>query len=151
MNPARIRLSFPDEGTEAVAELLWDAAPKTCAAIAGLLPIRGIVHQAIYSGSESVMLLETLLKLDRENATWDVKLGDLAFTWLAAGSSYKVTKDFAELCWFYDHDARPSMWEGPIAVNVFARIHEPADPFYDVCRAIRRAGVKPIVVEAVQR
>ena len=89
-----------------------------------------------------------MLKLEKENATWDVKRGDLAFTWLAADSSYKVTEDFAELCWFYDHDARPSMWEGPVAVNVFARIVEPADAFYAFCRRIRREGIKPIVVEA---
>jgi hypothetical protein len=144
----RVRLRFEEAGAEAFAELLWDQAPVTCAAVVSLLPIQGIVHQAIYSGSESVMRLPTLLKLEKENATWDVKRGDLAFTWLAADSSYKVTEDFAELCWFYDHDARPSMWEGPVAVNVFARIVEPADAFYAFCRRIRREGIKPIVVEA---
>lgn len=147
---SRLRLCFEDAGAEAQAELLWDKAAVTCAAVAAQLPIRGLVHQAIYSGSESVMRLPNLLKLDKENATWDVKRGDLAFAWLAAGSSYKVTEDFAELCWFYDHDARPSMWEGPVAVNVFARIVEPAEAFYAVCRRIRREGVKPILVEAVQ-
>lgn len=99
-------------------------------------------------GSKSVLVLDHVLKLDKENATSNVRRGDLAFTWMAAGSGYGVTSDFAELCWFYDHDARPSMWEGPVEVNVFARIVEPADDFYAVCRRIRREGVKPLIVEA---
>jgi len=145
--PNQLRLSF--DGTEAacVATLLWDAAPRTCAAVIDLLPARGLVHQAIYSGSESVLLLHQLLKLDKEHATSTVRRGDLGFTWMAAGSSYGVAEDFSELCWFYDHDARPSMWEGPVEVNVFARIVEPADAFYAMCRRLRREGVKPLTVE----
>ena len=93
------------------------------------------------------MRLDALLRLDKEHATSTVRRGDLAFTWLAAGSSYGVTADFAELCWFYDHDAQPRMWEGPVEVNVFAKIVEPADAFYTMCRRLRREGVKPITVE----
>jgi hypothetical protein len=115
--------------------------------VVGFLPVRGSVHQAIYSGSESVLVLPQLLKLDQENATSDVRRGDLAFVWLAAGSGYGIVEDFAELCWFYDHDSRPSMFEGPVPVNVFARIVEPADAFYAMCRRIRREGVKPLTVE----
>ncbi|MFN0055853.1 MAG: DUF3830 family protein [Planctomycetales bacterium] len=148
--PAQLRLSFPEAGASALADLLWDAAPQTCAAVVSLLPTRGVAHQAIYSGSETVMRLEQLTKLDKEHATWEVRRGDLAFTWIAAGSAYNVNEDFAELCWFYDHDARPSMWEGPVAVNVFARIVEPADAFYQMCRRIRREGIKPITVEVFQ-
>ena len=146
--PTELRLSF--DATDAVcrATLLWDAAPRTCAAIIRELPIRGLVHQAIYSGSESVLLLPELIKLDKENATSAVRRGDLAFTWLAAGLSYGVVEDFAELCWFYDHDAQPRMWEGPVDVNVFARIVEPADAFYAMCRRLRREGVKPLTIEA---
>lgn len=148
MLPTQLRLQFPDEHTCCVAELLWDAAPQTCRAIVDLLPIRGPVHQAIYSGSESVLVLDRVVKLDKENATANVKRGDLAFTWMMAGSGYGVTSDFAELCWFYDHDARPSMWEGPVEVNVFARIIEPADAFYAICRRIRREGIKQLIVAA---
>jgi hypothetical protein len=147
--PNQIRLSFDGTDAACVATMLWEAAPRTCAAVVGLLPIRAMVHQAIYSGSESVLVLPQLLKLDKENATSDVRRGDLAFIWIAAGSSYGITEDFAELCWFYDHDARPSMWEGPALVNVFARIVEPADAFYAMCRRIRREGVKPLTVEAL--
>jgi hypothetical protein len=144
----QLQLSFDVTDAACMATLLWEAAPRTCAAVVELLPIRGLVHQAIYSGSESVLLLPRLVKLAKENATSAVRRGDLAFAWLAAGSSYGVAEDFAELCWFYDHDAQPRMWEGPVEVNVFARIVEPADIFYAMCRRLRREGVKPLTVEA---
>lgn len=139
----QIQLVFPQEDVIAVADLLWNKAPQTCEAICERLPIQGPVHQAIYSGSESVMLLEEVLRLPQENARSEISRGEVGFAWLEAGSSYGVTEDFAEICWFYDVDARPSMWEGPVDVNVFAQIVEPADEFYQVCRRIRREGVKP--------
>ncbi|MBI3920119.1 MAG: DUF3830 family protein, partial [Armatimonadetes bacterium] len=38
---------------------------------------------------------------------------------------------------------------GPVPVNVFARIVEPADEFYSVCRRMRREGAKPFGIEPV--
>ena len=57
----QIQLVFPQEDVIAVADLLWNKAPQTCEAICERLPIQGPVHQAIYSGSESVMLLEEVI------------------------------------------------------------------------------------------
>ena len=145
----RIRFSFPAEGVSAEAELLWRAAPRTCEELVKLLPLQGTTHHAIYSGSECVLLLPTVLRLPPENATSNVKRGDIGFAWMAKGSSYGVTDDFAEICWFYDIDAQPRMWEGPVEVSLFARFVEPADPFYAVCRRMRREGIKPLHVELV--
>lgn len=140
-------LTFPTENVHAEAELLWHAAPETCKAIMELRAIAGTAHHGIYSGSECVLLLEKLLRLPPENATSKVTRGDVGFTWMAAGQAYGVTHDFAEICWFYDIDAEPRMWEGPVAVNLFARIKEPADDFYQVCRRMRREGIKPFRVD----
>ncbi len=145
--PAKIRLAFVEEDVSANATLLWGDAPTTCSAVAGLLAVGGVAHHGIYSGSEAVLLLPTLLRLAPEHATAHVRKGDVAFTWLAAGSSYGVEQDFSEICWFYDIDARPSMWEGPVPVSVFARIDEPADDFYAICRRMRREGVKRFRIE----
>jgi hypothetical protein len=144
---ARIRLKFPQENVAAIATLLWEEAPATCSAVASLLPVAGVAHHGVYSGSEAVLILPDLLRLAPEHATADVTRGDVAFTWIAAGSSYGVEHDFSEICWFYDIDARPSMWEGPVPVNIFARIDEPADEFYAVCRRMRREGIKPFSIE----
>jgi len=145
-----IRLSFPEEQASAEAELLYREAPQTCEAIVRLLPIVGTAHHAIYSGSECVVLLDEVLYLPQENATHKVTRGDVGFCWMAAGSFYGVTADFAEICWFYDFDAEPRMWEGPVAVNRFARIVEPAEAFYAVCRRMRREGVKPVRVDLLE-
>ena len=145
--PTHILLGFPEEAASARARLLWDDAPVTCEALAAALPVRGQSHHAIYSGSECVLLLPDVLRLAKENATSDVKRGQVAFTWMEAGAAYGVEHDFAEVCWFYDIDAQPRMWGGEVEVNVFAEIEEPAEDFYRVCFRMRREGVKPCGIE----
>lgn len=149
--PRRIRLTFTSEGVSALADLLEEAAPKTCAAIWNSLPAEGEAHHAIYSGSECVLLLPVVLRVEKENATSEVSPGDVGFAWFQPGDSWVVEKEFAEICWFYDRDARPSMPEGPVPINVFARVTDGADAFFAVCRRMRREGVKPFRVERVER
>ena len=67
--------------------------------------------------------------------------GDVGFLTVETGSGYGIEDDYAEVCWFYDLDAVPSMPEGPIAVNVFARLYD-ADIFFAVCRRMRLEGAK---------
>ena len=143
-----IVLRFPQEKAAARVRLLWEKAPMTCAAIADLLPSSGSAHHGIYSGSECVFVLPEVIKVDAEHATSDVRKGQVGFTWMAAGSSYGVQADFAEVCWFYDLDAQPRMWEGPVAVSIFGEIVEDAEDFYAVCFRMRREGVKPFLIEA---
>jgi hypothetical protein len=96
------------------------------------------------------LVLPEVIRLAPENAYSKVTRGEVAFTWFAAGSAYGVARDFAEIIWFYDLDAEPRMWEGPVAVNVFARIVEPAEHFYSTCRRMRTEGVKPCQIEIVR-
>jgi hypothetical protein len=146
----QIRLIFLTEGVSALAELREEEAPETCAAVWKALPARGEAHHAIYSGSECVLLLPEVVRVPPENATTDVSPGDVGFVWLTPESSWVVDKEFAEIVWFYDRDARPSMPEGPTPVNLFARITEGAESFYAVCRRMRREGVKPLSIERVE-
>ena len=146
--PNTLLLRFVDEAAVARVKLQWDQAPATCAGIVDLLPTQGTAHHGIYSGSECVYLLPDVLRLEDENATSDVRKGQVGFTWMAAGSAYGVNADFAEICWFYDLDAKPQMWEGPVTVNLFGEIVEPADDFYAVCYRMRREGCKLLVIEA---
>jgi hypothetical protein len=145
--PEAIYLRFMEQQAAARAVLLWDKAPQTCAAIIDRLPVSGDVHHAIYSGSECVHVLKNPLRLAKEHATSQVTKGQVAFVMLAAGSSFGVEDDISEICWFYDVDAQPRMWEGPVEVNIFAEICEPASAFYAACRRMRREGVKPIRIE----
>ena len=54
-----------------------------------------------------------------------------------------------ELCWFYGRDGRPNMPDGPVAINLFARMIGNTTDFFEVCYRIRREGVKPLRIERV--
>lgn len=146
----QIRFTFTAEGVSAIAELLEEAAPNTCNAIWDALPVSGESHHAIYSGSEAVLLLPEMVRVEPENATTEVTTGDVGYTYFLPGASVTVDTEFSEICWFYHWDARPSMWEGPTPVSIFARFTEGAEPFYAACKRMRREGVKPLTIERVE-
>ena len=146
--PVRIVLTFVDEGVAAEAELLADQAPRTCAAVLAALPQATEAHHAIYSGSEVAFVLDRDLGIGKENATARVLPGDLAYTRFQGGEWYGFPDSFSELCWFYDRDAVPSMPDGPVPVNVFARFVDGFDAFAAVCRRMRREGVKRVEVRS---
>ena len=148
-NPTALRFTFVEEQVSAHADLLWDVAPITCKQVCEALPSEGKSHHGIYSGSECVQILDELVKIPSENATSSVTKGQVAFTWMAAGSCYGVENDFAEICWFYDIDAEPRMWGGVVEVNIFAEFRDSSEEFYLVCRRMRREGVKPLRIEVV--
>jgi hypothetical protein len=138
---AEIVFRFLDEDVAARARLLREEAPETCRAVWDSLPASGLARHGIYSGSEVYLILPAVLAAPREHATTIVGPGDVAFLTVDKGSGYGIEEGYSEVCWFYDLDAKPSMPEGPIAVNVFARL-ENADAFFAVCRRMRLEGAK---------
>ena len=146
---ARLSITFVDDGVTATAELFADEAPKTVAAVLAALPQSGEAHHATYSGSEVAFILDRDLGIGMENATSKVLPGDLAYTRFDGGVMWGFPTSFAELCWFYDRDAVPSMPDGPVQVNIFGKFIEGFDQFAAVCRRMRREGVKRIEVTIV--
>jgi Protein of unknown function (DUF3830) len=140
-----IVLRFVDEGVSASARLLSEHAPETCRAVLGALPAAGSARHGIYSGSEVYLVLPEVIEPPREHATTIVGPGDVGFLTVEKGSGYGIEEDYSEICWFYDLDATPSMPEGPIAVNIFARLHD-ADDFFAVCRRMRLEGAKKVEI-----
>ena len=136
---------FLDEGVTASARLLREEAPETCRAVLEALPAAGSARHGIYSGSEVYLVLPVLLAPPREHATTIVGAGDVGFLTVEKGSGYGIEEDYSEVCWFYDLDATPSMPEGPIAVNIFAQLHD-ADAFFAVCRRMRVEGAKKLEI-----
>lgn len=136
---------FLDEGVAASARLLREQAPETCSAVMSALPAVGSARHGIYSGSEVYLILPALLEPPREHATTIVGPGDVGFLTVEMGSGYSIEVSYSEVCWFYDLDATPSMPEGPIAVNVFARLYD-TDAFFGVCRRMRLEGAKRIEI-----
>ncbi|HJQ84485.1 MAG TPA: DUF3830 family protein [Candidatus Binatia bacterium] len=143
--PGEIVFRFPDEGVAAPARLLEEEAPETCRAVLGALPVAGRACHGIYSGSEIYLLLPEVLTPPREHATTSVAPGDVGFLTVEPGASYGFEAGHSEICWFYDVDATPSMAEGPIAVNVFARLHD-ADALFAVCRRMRVEGARKLEI-----
>ena len=140
-----IVVRFLDEGVAASAQLLREEAPETCRAVLDALPAAGSARHGIYSGSEVYLVLPVLLSPPREHTTTIVGPGDVGFLTVEKGSGYGIEEGYSEICWFYDLDATPSMPEGPIAVNVFARLHD-ARPFFAVCRRMRSEGAKSVEI-----
>jgi hypothetical protein len=137
---------FLDEGVVGRARLLGKLeAPETCRAVLDALPAAGLARHGIYSGSEVYLVLPELLRPPREHATTVVGPGDVGFLTVEKGSGYGIEEDYSEVCWFYDLDATPSMPEGPIAVNIFARFYD-ADAFFAVCRRMRVEGAKRLEI-----
>jgi len=136
---------FLDEGVAASARLLREQAPETCRAVVDVLPTAGSARHGIYSGSEVYLVLPELLAPPREHATTIVGPGDVGFLTVEKGSGYGIEEAYSEVCWFYDLDATPSMPEGPIAVNVFARLFD-ADDFFAFCRRMRLEGAKRVEI-----
>jgi Protein of unknown function (DUF3830) len=138
-------LRFLDENVAATGLLLHEQAPETCRAVCDALPVSGLARHGIYSGSEVYLILPTQLTVPREHATTIVGAGDVGFLTVEKGSGYGIDEGYSEVCWFYDLDASPSMPEGPIAVNVFARLQD-ADAFLAVCRRMRLEGAKSLEI-----
>jgi hypothetical protein len=136
---------FVDEGVAASARLHREQAPETCRAVLDVLPAAGSARHGIYSGSEVYLVLPVLLAPPREHATTIVEPGDVGFLTVEKGSGYGIEDSYSEVCWFYDLDATPSMPEGPIAVNVFARLYD-AEAFFAVCRRMRLEGAKRVEI-----
>jgi Protein of unknown function (DUF3830) len=144
--PGEIVFRFSDEGVAASARLL-EKAPETCRAVLEALPVTGLARHGIYSGSEVYLVLPEIVRPPLERATTIVRPGDVGFLTVEGGSGYGIDESYSEICWFYDLDATPSMPEGPIAVNVFARLDD-ADAFFAVCRRMRLEGAKRIEIAA---
>ncbi|MCA9860489.1 MAG: DUF3830 family protein [Thermomicrobiales bacterium] len=142
----RIRFEFVDEGVSAVAELDEISAPRSCAAVLAALPQEGDAHHATYSGSEVAFVLDRDLHIGLENATSKVIPGDLAYTRFEGGVMFGVPESFSELAWFYDRDATPSMADGPVPMNIIGTFVEGFAEFAQVCRVMRRSGVKHVKI-----
>ena len=143
----QIRLTFIDEGISIGAAMLDAQAPKTCQIIWDLLPLEEDAVHAIYSGSEIAYFLSQDIKIPKENQTSRVLPGDICYFRLEPGTMQEWANGITELCWFYDRDGRPNMPDGPVAVNVFARMNHDTTDFFKMCRRIRREGIKRVRIE----
>ena len=145
-----IEIRFVEDDIAVQAELLTEQMPRTCDELLKNLPLESVATHARYSGSEVAMLLDNSIRVDREKATCAVVPGDVAYIWLNQDDHYGLDEDVSEICWFYDRDACPQMFEGPMRVNVFARIVGDTAAFYQACADTRITGQKTVRISLVE-
>ena len=145
-----IKLLFIDQNISARARLLEDEMPRTCDELLQRLPLQSDATHARYSGSEVAMLLSTDIKIGREKATCAVQTGDVAYVWLNQDDHYGLGDDVSEICWFYDRDSCPTMAEGPVRVNIFARIEGDATEFYKASANTRITGQTKVRISLIE-
>lgn len=148
MQTRSIRLTFIEENVSATATLLWDRAPGICAKLIERLPLNGNSFHAMYSGSEIALEVPHLPKIELEHATTMMSPGEIAYVHLSAGEYYGVESDISEICWVYDIDGKPSMYEGAVPVSVFARLDDVPE-FIAVCFRMRLEGQKELRIEGI--
>ena len=146
-----IEMRYVEDNVAVRARLLEEEMPRTCMELIRRLPLEARSIHARYSGSEVAMLISTDIKSGREKATCAVLPGEIAYVWLNRDDHYGLDDNVSEICWFYDRDASPRMWEGPIAVNIFARIEGDATAFYQACADTRLKGPKTMRISLVGR
>lgn len=145
-----LEIRFIEENIAVKARLLEEEMPRTCAGLLKHLPLEGTATHARYSGSEVAVLISNKIRIAREKATCAVLPGDVAYIWLNRDDHYGLDEDVSEICWFYDRDSQPRMWEGPVRVNIFARIEQNAAEFYKASADTRISGVKKVSLKLIK-
>jgi hypothetical protein len=150
----KIRISFPDDGISAVADLLEEDCPNTCEAIWRLLPLRVQAIHDIWSGHQVLAHLDHTFVLPPENAlTYLPVPGDIFYYYRPRnyfrGSPYGRYES-AEIGIVYDRDTRPQGPRGPEAVNLFANISSSREGFARACEDMIYRGQKTLLIEKME-
>lgn len=141
-------LVFDIEGVAARARLLEEAAPVTCRTIWERLPLSGPAGHAMLSGTSVALYIDPSIVLPEENATIHIQTGDVMFTHYNARERHGFPEALSEIYWAYDRYCQPKApgKMTPVIPNVFAEFLPGAQPFYEVCRRIRREGSKLVTI-----
>jgi hypothetical protein len=156
-------LRFQIEDSYAVVQLLWDAAPRTCAALVEALPdgTEVMACHARHSGAEALFLTpEVLRDVGDENASLEYDVGDVLFGYEPSGICQHAAEDASEVAWIYHGAAFPRRWvsddgdptnqRGPwhcvdVALNKWGKVVEESG-FYDRCQRMPRTGEQKLYI-----
>lgn len=144
-----IVLRIPEHDVRAVADLLDDRAPETCALIWDRLPLESRLIHGMYSGPELFVVLPGFPGVRVENQVQRALPGDVGYWHNEAGIHAQAPNEVAELVFVYDRGVSIKGSDGSDSwVNLFARIrvHE-AEEFFAVCKRQRREGPFTLQVE----
>jgi len=159
MNRKRIKLTFLKENVSAVAELLFDLAPKTCRCIWELLksPVEGQAIHAMWTGRELSFPIPAArfpndegLAVPPENQTVIPIPGDLiwnAYHPYQWQGNPEAVYDFGI---FYGRDSRLLLPVGWRPSNRFGSIVDNLEAFAVVCALCQREGFKSLQLSRLE-
>lgn len=150
----KIRISFPESGVSAVADLLEADCPNTCDAIWRLLPMRVKAIHDIWSGHQVLAHLDPRFVLPPENVlTYLPVPGDIFYYYRPPhyfrGTPYGRSES-SEIGIVYDRDTRPQGPRGPEAVNLFANISSSLEGFAQACEEMIYRGQRDLLIEKLE-
>jgi uncharacterized protein DUF3830 len=141
----RIRLTFPDSGESAAAELLAGEAPETCEVIWNRLPLEAKAIHGMYSGAEVFTMVDDPPPSVPENLVQLPLPGELLYFYDEGHGAVGARKPAGEICLAYGRGVVLRAHEGvPAHATLFARI--PGDwkhdwtEFAEACRRCRWEG-----------
>ena len=155
MQKRRIRLTFPDTGESAVAEMLDEDAPGVCQWVWDRLPLEHRLMHGQFSGAEVFVLLDNPAPAPAENLTHLPLPGELFFFYESGANVTSRGGAIAEICIVYGRGVMLKGAEGvPVHASLFARI--PGDwkydwvPFAQACRRVRWEGRQVLRIERAE-
>ena len=108
LRPKVLKFNFTKTNSWANVKLLWNKAPKTCAAIVNSLNKNGEMKvKSVHgrnSGSEALFLTPKCLPLGDENTILNYKTGDVCFGFEPKGICSHAKVDCSEVAWAYGGD-----------------------------------------------
>jgi hypothetical protein len=143
-----LRLSFPEAGASCLATMLVDAAPHTCEAVWGGLPLAGDTVHGMYSGPEIFITTDDLPDVAAENGVHRAQPGDIGY-WLNPPGRYATTPQrVVEVVLIYDRGAAIMGPDGqPTFVNLFAQVTGDWEAFREAAKTIRTSGPLRLLIE----
>jgi hypothetical protein len=144
-----IVLRIVEHDVSAVADLLDEQAPETCALIWDALPVEGGLVHGMFSGPELFVVLPGFPAVTAQNQVCRALPGDVGYWHLEGGLHASAPDEVAELVFVYDRGVEIKGSDGqPSWVNLFAQIRlAEADDFLAVCKRYRTEGPWTLRVE----
>lgn len=146
-------LEVPAYGAAVGVRLLWDDAPRTCAAIWAALPIVKPAFHARRSGQELFFLADPFEEPGPENERMELAAGDVLFahmppSWPDDHELYtRSERGLFDIAVMYGPDALLRGPEAPVAGNVFGRVvDEDLATLAEICTRMWLEGCEDIAL-----
>jgi hypothetical protein len=149
LQPKALVFRIVESGVSAVADLLEDRAPETCALIWERLPLEGRLIHGMYSGPELFIILDGFPEVAPENRVNRPLPGDIGYFHQNPGLFASSPHEVAELVYIYERGVSIKGADGHDSwVNLFAQFRpDSRDAFMAASKLVRKEGPFTLRIE----